>query len=383
MNSKTQPSNLRSKLDQILINAHSFAQPNLSDAVLFMGQPTDPIPRALIQDRDLPPWARILWCYFRQLSDSPATAGAMANYETISEQLGIGGRGTISDAIHALRITRWVTLIPKNWKNAKMDNRNVFLLHNIPITYTQAMELDPKYADLLVETADSPRKKLRDLARRMIGGTTTSTDTESPLHEINRLAGYSIASSEPSSQWLHIYERLPDQDEQSMQYIGPKHEQNSEMEPLDFHETILDLSPGQVVLMRNKLMQLEAGYRQAYLDELAVRHLEGKQNNTPLRNASAYLMWQVNEHNVGNITLTGKGERLQTILQEQEKQIQQAQKAKYVEKLNDLGGRLEHVKRLLEFSAARNKNPEPWMLEDKQNLEQEIRELRQQFHAKK
>jgi len=38
---------------------------------------------------------------------------------------------------------------------------------------------------------------------------------------------------------------------------------------------------------------------------------------------------------------------------------------------------------LLEFSAARNKNPEPWMLEDKQNLEQEIRELRQQFHAKK
>ena len=151
---------VRSDFNSLLEAAQSFSLENDSDAVLFLGHPSDPIPRALILDRDLPPWARLLWCYFRSRSHSPDLAGTAPNYDTIQDELGVKGRGTVAAAVHALRVTRWMTLMPQTAQN----RRHIYLLHNAPLTFHQAVELDPEYPNRIAEASRSPSRPIRVLA---------------------------------------------------------------------------------------------------------------------------------------------------------------------------------------------------------------------------
>lgn len=359
---------LQASFDRMLADAHEFAREHNSNAVLFMGNPTDPIPRALIQDRDLTPWARLIWCYFRQQSDSPAKTGAISDYDTIRELLGIGSRSTVADALHALRVTRWITLsAQRSDDSGRHHNCKVYLLHSLPPSYAQVMELDPTYAERLDAATRSPSKGIRRLARRMLDGAMLAADAE---HSNNI---YQMAAHGPhgrSAIWQSLYHRSPDA---AIEESEPMH-RASVNGALNFHESLLELSPHKVKLIEVKLRQVEEEYRQAYLDELAVRYLEGIDGGNVLKDPIAYLMWQVNQHLQGEVTLTGKADRLEALLARQE----QKTRDRHQVEISNLGAELAHINRFIEHETTQGKEPEAWMLDEQHQIENEMSKLRRE-----
>ncbi len=361
-----------SSLERVLTDAREFARDRNSDAVLFLGQPTDPIPRALIQDSDLPPWARVLWCYFRQLSDTPARAGTMSDYETIRKSLGIGSRGTVAAALHALRVTRWITLLPPQSTGA-VKTPNVYLLHNMPLTYGQAMDLDPEYANHIAEAVASPNKSIRNLARRMLDGAMMSM-AESE-NDIDRITTLVLPANAIERSW-NSYQRSPVNvieeagDEKDYSHI-PGDDQG-----LNLYPEILGLSPANAKLMEIKIRQVEPEYRQPYLDELAVRFIEGKGSSRAVKNPVGYLSWLVNEHRQGEIRLTGKGERLPVLLEERKVRQERERWSEHRKKLRDLGLELDGLNRLIDYGRT-----DESLLDQKRRLENEVRELREATHG--
>ncbi|MYB33524.1 MAG: hypothetical protein F4X92_00030 [Gammaproteobacteria bacterium] len=367
-----------SSLERVLTGAREFARDRNSDAVLFLGQPTDPIPRALVQDSDLPPWARLLWCYFRQLSDTPARAGTMSGYETICRSMGIGSRGTVAAALHALRVTRWITLLPPQSTDRGGRPPNVYLLHNMPLTYEQAMDLDPEYASHIAEAVASPNKAIRSLAQRMLDGAMMSVTRSE--NDIDRITAWVLPSSAVERSW-NGYQRSPVNAGEDGGHEPDHSRVPGEDRELDMHPEILGLSPASVKLMEIKIRQVEPEYRQAYLDELAVRCIEGRESGKVIENPVGYLSWQVNEHRRGEITLTGKGERLQELL---DKKLVRQEKEKWSEhrrRLIDLGFELDGLNRLLEYGKSGGRKPDEDLLAQKKCLENKMSELREQING--
>ena len=371
---------LPSTLEHVLSGAREFALDNNSDAVVFLGQPADPIPRALIQDRDLPPWARLLWCYFRQLSDSPAMTGRMSDYDTIRERLGIGSRGTVAAALHALRVTRWVTLLPPQPAEETINSPNVYLLHNMPLTFMQAMELNPEYANHIADAVKSPNQSIRKLARRMLDGAMMSGGSGESENDISRIASFALPAGDVDRSW-GTYQRSP---------MNPSEKETGEEDysevfgdevKLNLHADILELSSGRMKLMEIKINEVEPQYRQAYLDELAVRYIEGVLAGKPLNDPVAYLMWQVNQHKRGEITLTGKGERLGTLLKRKEDEQKQVHDKNLAYQFNNLHSELQGIERFIKSCTDLGNEPEPWMIEDKRRIESQMNHIRDQHGA--
>lgn len=367
----------RREFDRLIEGAYSFARENNSDAVLFMGQPTDPIPRVLILDRDLPPVARLLWCYFRQRSDSPGAAGIASDYDTIREEMGIGSRSTVADAIHALRVTRWITLLPQP-ALAGQYSPKIYLLHNAPLTFSQAIDLDPAYTDRIAEALRSPSKRVRELAQRMLDGAiVSSAPGDSSGNELYRLAGFAQSGAEAiPGLWQHVYGRMPQRAETGTEESpGAVSVEISEGSDLDFHEEIFGLSSLQKKLMKMKIVEVDEEYRQAYLDELAAIVVEREGGSDPIRNPPAYLMKLIELHRTGNIALSGKGERLEELLRQKRQETERRQQAKDDARMGALMGDLSHIRRLIEYCETGGKQPEPWMLADLERVEKQIRLL--------
>ncbi len=361
----------RTNLDQLVAQVQSFAAAQRSDAVLFLGHPTDPIPRALILDRDLPVWARLLWCYFRTRSDHPATAGTAPSYSTIRKDLGIGSRGTVSAAICALRVTRWITLLP-----ASKERHQIYLLHNAPLTWRQAIELDADYPARLEEAIHSPRPQIRALARRLLEGSLETAEQEDPRTESYRLASCLEAEDRAA---LGRYRIRGIVEPISLPAAAPVSSE-SEASVLDFHEEILGISADLQPLAVLKLQAVPEKWRQAILDDLAVRVLERADGADPIRSPLAYLQWMVNEwQKSGELPLSGRGEELrrrqQALQAEQERQAD----APRQEELRRLGTDLQHFQRLQSYQEAQGV-PNEWVNQQLRQTQEQIEALQSGEH---
>ena len=357
--------------DNMLSRAKSFSRENDSDAVLFLGQPSDPIPRALIQDADLPPWARLLWCNLRSYSDSPDLARAAPTYETIQKEIGIRSRGAVSAAIHSLRVTRWMTLL------AAENRRHVYLLHNAPLTYQQAVELDSDYTDRISEALRSPSKHVRLLAQRVLDGAMATAESDSPCSDLYRLAAVPSRQIQPAGDpnditWdgFNIRGTAAGSDSEV-----PPPEESGPIE-LDFHAKILGLSPDMEKLARTKLDHYPAEYRQALLDDIAVRVIEQSGGGNPVRKPLGYIMWAVNHYiEKDDLALDGRGERLSEILQAGEDRERSEAEKPLREEMLRLSGEREHFRRLISYGEA----TDPSLLDQLSRTEQRIEELRSQL----
>ena len=369
---------IRNDFKRILQAAESFSRENDSDTVLFLGHPSDPIPRALLLDKDLTPWARCLWWYLRTCSDSPASAGSAPNYDTIQLELGMKGRGTVAAAIHALRVTRWITLMP----HTAAHRRHIYLLHNAPLTYHEAVELDPDYPNRIAEALRSPSKPIRILAQRILDGAMLAAQSEDTNSDLFRLAGYAeqeeTQSEGEDSSLLngYMFHRSAAGPEP---YDTPAPSEESEClgVELDFHVDILGISPSMEKLARTKLEGIPAEYRQPLLDDLAVRAIEGEDGSKePLNTPLGYIMWAVNRYiKEGDLALTGKGEQLAEIIEQRERQKRARHEQPTREELQRLYADMEHYRRLESRSGTLDES----LLRVRDRTEQRITELRAQL----
>ena len=370
---------IRDDFSRLLQAAQSFSTEHNSDTVLFLGHPSDPIPRTLIVDKDLSLAARIVWCFFRQRSDSPDSPGTAPNYDTIQKELSIGGRGTVAAAVHELRVTRWITLIPQ----PAHHRRKIYWLHNTPLTFNQAVELDPDYPNRIAEAIRSPSRIVRTRAQRILDGAMASAQSGDLNSEVFRLAAY--AAPEPGKNDSrggsllspYMFQRSDSGQEDPENHLQPEEPLPAE---LDFHGGVFGLSPAMEDLARIKLNSVPAEFRQAMLDELAVRVIEREKGNDPVRHPLGYLSWMINQYiHKGDLPLSGRGDKLSEII-EQIGRVERDEFEKPLrQELDRLNAEMEHHKRTLSYLESQSKKPDEGLVENIHRTERKIRELRSQL----
>ena len=136
-------------LNDVIQKAMNMAEQRKGEALLLFGESHDPIPRTLIRDPDLPANAKLIWCHLRSVTGDPTRPDMAPRYADLMRDLSIGSRQTVAHCYHALRLTRWITLVTRRVDRFGYTVGNVYGLHTTPATIQQTLELDASYPGFL------------------------------------------------------------------------------------------------------------------------------------------------------------------------------------------------------------------------------------------
>lgn len=370
----------RNEIGRLIEAAKSFSTQNDSDAALFLGHSTDPIPRALIRDTDLSLAARLLWCYFRSLSNSPGSPALSPDYETIMKEVGIRRRNTISESLTALWITRWMTVITM----PGTSGRRVYLVYDIPLEFPEVIELDPRYPDRITRAAGSNNKKLSDLARRVLDGVMQNTHSATTNSGLSRLAVHlpgedSDRGAVVQSMWKRTLLRAPPAEAGHETTPSPEPTDSKELE---FHDGILSITDVMKKIVTTRLGFIPAEFRQLLLDDIAVRMLEQADSEKPVRDPVSYLSWAVNRYRTtGDLPLSGKAERLQDILAARQREERKRQQGPIKQELTRLNGEFAHTQTMISRCTAQGIELDEWLVNSLDDLGARIGKLKAMLPA--
>ncbi|ALM54121.1 STY4528 family pathogenicity island replication protein [Halomonas huangheensis] len=140
------------------------------DGLLFMGNPHETVPRALLLDQRLGAVDILGWQTIRLLSNSDRTT-AFPTYDELEPLLRSGAgqkasRKTVARVIAILRLTRWMTLGMKarNTTNGRMIG-NVYVLHDEPLAPAESLSLDQDYIEYVIRCMKHSNKAVATVAR--------------------------------------------------------------------------------------------------------------------------------------------------------------------------------------------------------------------------
>lgn len=115
-----------------------------AEALLFIGNWNDALPRLLIHDPVLEPVDKIVWAVIKTCTD-PRRGTAFPNYATIARLANVSAEGTITRALAILRVTRWLSLCGRARDRKGRFRGSVYALHDEPLPLSDALHLDPEY----------------------------------------------------------------------------------------------------------------------------------------------------------------------------------------------------------------------------------------------
>ena len=168
-------------LDQALQRLHPIAsatQPG--DAILFSGNPHESVPRRLLLDARLTPLERNAWQVIRMLLDDNRltvfpTYDQLRPYLTSTPCTGNASNETIARALILLRLARWLTWVRHRREPATgRIQGNVYVLHDEPLTPHEAMQLGPRYLELVMDSLSHSSKAIQRVAFFTLKETTES-----------------------------------------------------------------------------------------------------------------------------------------------------------------------------------------------------------------
>ncbi|WP_431306507.1 STY4528 family pathogenicity island replication protein [Pseudomonas aeruginosa] len=335
------------------------------DTFLFSGNRHESVPRALFLDRRLTPLERNAWQVCRlQLNDDGLSA--FPTYEQLRPFLASmpcaanASFETISKALTILRLTRWISLVQR-----RRDPRtgrimgNLYVLHDDPLTPWEAMQLDSEYLGLVCKALTHPSKAVQAVGEHvlcemdadpLLKGRVLPTRLEMLMTRLSRqvraeeanTASHSSCpqeepcheSEESGDSLLRIPGRLVSESEAGLQAASdgvlrnPKQDRtvrfNNQKERTVPGAGVNDgaMAPGQLRLPDRflalkqeqqsgalvALRQVEAGQRQAVLDEWAARC-----GSSPIRNPAGYLFGIIQKaiHGDFNATATSASSQMQ------------------------------------------------------------------------
>lgn len=148
----------------------SGVQEDALDGLLFMGNPHETVPRALLLDQRLGAVDVLGWQMIRLLSNPDRTT-AFPTYDELEPLLRSGAnrkasRKTVARVIAILRLTRWMTLGMKarNTDNGRMIG-NVYVLHDEPLAPAESLSLDAEYIEYVIRCTRHHNRDVAEVAQ--------------------------------------------------------------------------------------------------------------------------------------------------------------------------------------------------------------------------
>lgn len=143
------------------------------EGLLFSGNPQEVVPRRLLLDKRLTPLERNTWQVFRMLiRDDGVTA--FPTYVQLQQFLSaqpfkLASRESIAKALTTLRLTGWLSLSYRARNEATgLNQGNVYLLHDEPVSCFEAIQLDHTYLELLGNGLTHANKSIRTVAENTL-----------------------------------------------------------------------------------------------------------------------------------------------------------------------------------------------------------------------
>jgi hypothetical protein len=123
-----------------------------AEALLFIGNWNDALPRLLIYDPILEPVDKIVWAVIRTRAD-PHRGTSFPSYAMIGRLANVGSEATVSRALTILRVTRWLTHCGRVRDRHGRFRGNVYVLHDEPMPLADTLYLDPIYMAAIHQAA--------------------------------------------------------------------------------------------------------------------------------------------------------------------------------------------------------------------------------------
>lgn len=137
--------------------------------LLFTGNSHESVPRRLLLDNRLTPLERNAWQVFRLLLNDDGLT-SFPTYEQLRPYLAaspfkLASRETVAKVLTTLRLTRWLSLAGRVRDEVTGQVKgNIYLLHDEPISISEALLLDGSYLELLGNAQENANKSIREVA---------------------------------------------------------------------------------------------------------------------------------------------------------------------------------------------------------------------------
>lgn len=191
---------IRASLDRLIETPTGGSAP--SEALLFMGNWHDAMPRLLIQDVVLEPVDKIVWQVIKLQAQSQ-TATSFPSYAQIARYANVSSDATVSRALAILRATRWLTLCARARDQRGRFRGSIYALHDEPLPLADTLYLDQDYMQFLMHTAQAHS---HNRARQIAQAVTESLQSEiedgddvldPPAPLAQRLALQAVSAGQP------------------------------------------------------------------------------------------------------------------------------------------------------------------------------------------
>lgn len=158
---------IRASLERLL-DAPVAVQPS-GEALLFVGNWHDAMPRLLIQDAVLEPVDKIIWQVIKLQAQSQS-ATSFPSYAQIARHANVSSDATVSRALAILRATRWLTLCARARDQRGRFRGSIYALHDEPLPLADTLYLDQDYMQFLMHTAEAhSHNRARQIAAAVLG----------------------------------------------------------------------------------------------------------------------------------------------------------------------------------------------------------------------
>jgi hypothetical protein len=136
--------------------------------MLFMGNWHQAIPSLVIQDPVLEPVDKLVWMVIMLHARETGGRTAFPSYEKLASKTNVSSTSTISRAIAILRLTRWLTLCAKVRGKGGQFQGNVYVLHDEPLPFVDALHLDRQYMQFLERSVEHHHARVRAVAQGVL-----------------------------------------------------------------------------------------------------------------------------------------------------------------------------------------------------------------------
>ena len=138
------------------------------DTMLFMGNMHQAIPALVIQDPVLEPVDKLVWMVIMLQARETGGRTAFPSYDRLASKTNVSSTSTISRAIAILRLTRWLTLCAKVRGKSGQFKGNVYVLHDEPLPFVDALHLDAQYMQFLEQSVEHHHARVRVVAQGVL-----------------------------------------------------------------------------------------------------------------------------------------------------------------------------------------------------------------------